>query len=268
MLYSKKTFEYEHPPEEADVVLIGIPWDFSQTGYPTRYGPLFIREAIRGMIGYDPETGTSIFKKYKFADLGDVEVVPGNWKLTEERILDTVKSVFEKNPKIFPVFLGGDHLITLGILNAMKDTVKDKITVVDFDAHRDLLPEFMGEKFSHVTWISHALKHSDVVQIGTRAWSEEENGILKGSGIKDGFEKTDRPVYLTVDMDVFDPGIAPEVGTPEPNGMDLKGFLKILRRVAGSNVIGMDITECGSTGVNSPTATLAANIFKKFFCYK
>lgn len=266
MLYTKKTFEYDHPLEEADVVLIGIPWDFSQTGYPTRYGPMFIREAIRGMIGFDPETKVNIFEKFRFCDLGDVDVVPGNWKLTEERVTDTVRSVLEKNPKILPVFLGGDHLITLGILNAMKGVVKGKTTVVDFDAHRDLLPDFQGERFSHVTWANHVIndKNFDLVQIGTRSWSEEEDKFKVRSSIG----KTGNPVYLTIDLDVFDPSVAPEVGTPEPNGMDFEGFLKILGDVANSNVIGMDIVECGSQKTNTTTALLAANVIKKFFSYR
>ncbi len=266
MLYTKKTFEYDHPVEEADVVLIGIPWDFSQTGYPTRYGPLFIREAIRGVIGFDPETKVSVFGKFRFCDLGDVDVVPGNWKLTEERITDTVKSVFEKNPKIFPVFLGGDHLITLGILNAMKNILRDKITVVDFDAHRDLLPDFQGERFSHVTWANHVIndKGFDLVQMGTRSWSGEEDRFK----VRNSLEKTGNPVYLTIDMDVFDPSIAPEVGTPETNGMLLDEFLRKLKEIASSDVIGMDIAECASREVNTRTATLAANIIKKFFCYR
>jgi len=267
MLYTKKTFNYEYPIKEADIVLLGIPWDFSQTGFPTRYGPLFIREAIRNLIGFDPETKINIFEKYKFCDLGDIEVVPGNWKLTQERIMDTIKFIFEKNPKVIPIFLGGDHLVTLGILNSIKKLHNEKITVIDFDAHRDLMPDFLGEKFSHVTWVNHAVKDFDIVQIGARAWSGEEEK-LKKSGIKESFQKTNNPVYVTVDLDVFDPKIAPEVGTPEPNGMDFEGFLKILREVASCNVIGMDITECGSTRINSPTALLAANVIKKMLCYR
>ena len=95
MLYTKKTFDYEHSLKEADIALIGIPWDYSQTGYPTRYGPMFIREALKNVVGYDNETKCNVFEKYKFCDLGDVEVVPGNWKLTQERIIDTIKNIFK-----------------------------------------------------------------------------------------------------------------------------------------------------------------------------
>jgi len=266
MLYTKKTFNFEYQVEEANVVLLGIPWDFSQTGYPTRYGPFFIREAIKNMIGFDPETKANVFEKFKFCDLGDIEVVPGNWKPTEERIKDTITSLFEANPKVLPIFLGGDHLVTLGILNSIKKLHNEKITVVDFDAHRDLLPEFLGERFSHVTWVNHALKDFDIVQIGARAWSGEEEKLK--SKVTDGFQKTNNPVYITIDMDVFDPKIAPEVGTPEPNGMDFETFLKILKGVSNSNVIGMDIVECGSTEINSTTATLAANVIKKMLAYR
>jgi agmatinase len=261
MLYAKKTFTYEYPVEEADVVLIGIPWDFSQTGHPTRYGPLFIREAIKNVVGYDPKSKSNVFEKLRFCDLGDVEVVPGNWKLTSERVIDTVKSVFEVNPNVFPVFLGGDHLITLGVLNGLKQAVKNTITVLDFDAHRDLMPDFLGEKFSHVTWANHILKDKrfELVQVGCRSWSEGEEKLK--SGVKNAV-KTKNPVYITVDLDVFDPKVAPEVGTPEHNGISFADFVKEIRKLSGQKIIGMDIVECSSHKINTQTANLAANIFK------
>jgi agmatinase len=259
MLYLRRTFTYEYPIEEADVVLVGIPWDFSQTGYPTRYGPLFIREALRNLVGYDPEKRTNVFEKFKFCDLGDVEVVPGNWKLTEMRIIDTVKSIFEANPKVFPVFLGGDHLITLGVLNSLKPR---KLTVVDFDAHRDLAKDFLGEKYSHFTWAYHALRHFEIRQIGCRSWSKEEEGISKK--VKDNLKKIRNPVYLTIDLDVLDIN---EVGTPEPGGMNFEELKKLLKEVCKHEIIGMDIVESAATSVNSPSAIIAANLIKKVLSF-
>jgi len=253
MLFLRKTFVYEYPLEEADFALVGIPWDFSQTGYPTRYGPLFIREALKNVVGYDPVSKINVFEKYKFCDLGDVEVVPGNWKLTEERIRDTVKSVFETNPKIFPVFLGGDHLITLGILNSLKPR---KLTVVDLDAHRDLAKDFLGEKYSHFTWAYHALKDFEIVQIGCRSWTKEEDS----KGVKDDLKKIKNPVYLTIDLDVLDTS---DVGTPEPVGMGFGELTEILKQVCRHEIIGMDIVECAATKINSSSAIFAANLIKK-----
>ncbi len=266
MLYVRRTFGYEYPLEEADVVLVGVPWDFSQTGSPTRYGPLFIREALKNLVGHDPETGTNPFEKYKFCDLGDIEVVPGNWKLTEERIRDTIKWIFEKNPAVFPVFLGGDHLVTLGILNSVR-SLFETITVVDFDAHMDMMGEFLGEKFSHVTWARRLLesKGFEMIQIGCRSFTEEEKETAKKFHVKGDAENLKGPVYLTIDLDVLQTS---DAGTPEPGGLAFGELTKILKDIVAKNrVIGMDIVECASTRVNSESSVLAANIIKKVLAY-
>lgn len=265
MLYTKKTFDYEHSLSEADVALLGIPWDSTETGKSVKHGPLFIREALKNIPGYDPESDSNPFKKLKFCDLGDIEVVHGNWELTKERIQDTIKEIFATNENIFPIFLGGDHLITLGILESLP---QEKITVIHFDAHRDLLQEWMGNPYVHITWAQHILKNPkfDLVQIGVRSWSEEENSLI--SKLKDTFENIDNPIYITVDMDVFDPAYSPEVGTPEANGMSPKEFFEILEKICKNNVIGMDIVECASLGVGTPTAVLAAQIIKKVLVWK
>lgn len=258
MIHLKKTFSYDHPVEEADVVLVGIPFDYTEIGAPVRYGPLFIREAIKNVVGHDPNSGVNIFEKYKFTDLGDVEVVPGNWKLTQEAILDTVKFVYEKRTPV-TCFLGGDHLITLGVLESLAQ-FHDKITVIHFDAHRDLLPEWMGEKYSHITWANHILNNPkfELVQIGCRSWDKSEDI----TGVSEEIKKTDNPVYITVDMDVFDPAYAPEVGTPEPLGMKPEEFFSHLKKACENRVIGFDIVECASQKVNTNTALLAAYVFK------
>ena len=261
MLYLKKTFEYDYGIEEADVVLVGVPFDSTQTGNSVKNGPLFIREAIRNLPGHDPVLKKNIFEETKFVDVGDVEVVPGNWQLTKERIQDTVKSILEKNPRAFPIFLGGEHLITLGILEEIKNHTEGKITVIHFDAHRDLMPDWLGERFSHITWAHHLLKDDrfELVQIGCRSWNKEEEILM------DKIEKVSGPVYITIDLDVIDPRHAPEVGTPEPLGMTPSELLDLLEKTCQSSdrIIGMDIVECASHRIGSPTALLAANIFKK-----
>ncbi|MEM5812154.1 MAG: agmatinase [Candidatus Aenigmatarchaeota archaeon] len=265
MLYLRKTFSYEYPLEKADVVLAGVPFDGTETGKSVRYGPLFVREAIRNVPGYDPKLKTNVFDRVKFADIGDVEVVPGSWDLTEERIMETVKWIFETNPDVFPVFIGGEHLITLGILKAIKEFLREKITVLHFDAHRDLLPEYIGERFSHITWAYHLLREGGfrIVQIGCRSWSKEEEKIMRDFGVSDRIEKIQGHLYLTVDLDVFDPACAPEVGTPEPEGINLDEFFGTFKKSWTKNIIGMDIVECASDRVNTQTAVLAAHIFKK-----
>ncbi len=265
MLYTKKTFDYEYDISDAQVVFLGIPWDSTETGKSVKYGSLFIREALRNLPGYDPENKFNPFAELKFCDLGDLEVVPGSWEMTKERIQDTIKEVFATNKNVFPIFLGGDHLITLGILESLP---YEKITVIDFDAHRDLMKEYLGNPYVHITWAHHIINNPkfELVQIGARSWSEEEDDLI--SKLKDTFDNIDNPIYITVDMDVFDPGFAPEVGTPEPNGMKPADFFEILEKVCKNNIIGMDIAECASLEVGTPTAVLAAQIIRKVLLYK
>ena len=260
MIYATRTFPLEFPLKEADVCLLGVPWDSTEIGKSVKYGPLFIREALKGLEGFDPETKKNIFESKKFCDLGDIEIVPGNWTLTKERILDTIGYIFKINPKVFPVFLGGDHLITLGILEAIKNK---KPTIVHFDAHADLSSNWLGEENSHITWGYHALKMGfDIVQCGVRSMTKEENEFLEKNKIKK-LEDINSPVYLTIDMDVFDPAFAPEVGTPEPLGLTPKEFFDLLKKVCRNQIIGMDIVECASERINEPTALLAGQIIKK-----
>lgn len=270
MLYLRKTFSYEYPLEKSDVVLVGVPFDSTETGKSVRFGPVFLREAIKNIPGYDPKAKINVFDKLKFSDVGDVEVVAGNWKLTEERIKETVKWIFEANSDVLPVFLGGEHLITLGILEGLKGFFKEKITVIHFDAHRDLLSEYMGEKFSHITWAYHAASNSAfrLVQIGCRSWSKDEESNFKKFRVSNMLKGISGHVYLSVDLDVFDPAFAPDVGTPEPEGMCTKEFFSIIEKIPAKNLIGMDIVECASDKVNTQTAVLGAHIFKRIIGLK
>ncbi len=262
MLYLRKTFCYEHPLEEARVCLVGIPWDGTETGMPVRFGPLFIRGAIRELPGFDPGTGKNPFREVKLTDLGDVEVVPGSWDLTGRAIADTVKHIMEASPGVLPVFLGGEHLITLPVVEGLAGFHKG-LTVVQVDAHRDLMPEWMGNPYSHITWAHHAVSNKMVrlVQMGVRSWNKEEEPLI--SRVRESLEGVEGPVYLSVDMDVLDPSHAPEVGTPEPGGMNPEELFRIVRRVSGMGLVGMDIVECASQRVGTQTANLAARVFRE-----
>jgi agmatinase len=264
MIYTIRTFPLEFPPEEAETCLVGIPWDSSEIGRSVKFGPLFIRQALKEIEGFDPESGEDLFEKTKFCDLGDVEVVPSNWPLTKARILDTIGHIFKANPRTFPVFLGGDHLITLGILEGLKKQAGD-FTVIHIDAHRDLSKGWEGEKYSHISWGYHAIKELGLglVQLGVRSSTKEESRNLKELDVKETLEGVEGPAYLTVDLDVLDPGFAPEVGTPEPLGTGPKEFFRLLKKSCSNKLVGMDIVECASERVGTPTALLGAQVIKK-----
>lgn len=253
MLYIKNSFlNYNYPIEEADICIIGIPFDSTSINPGSRKGPVAIREALKIIEGYDNELKFDVFEKLKICDLGDIEIVPGSYELTAERIKDSVNFVKEKNPNSFLMFFGGEHLISLPIIEELKPN-----TVLDFDAHADLRKEFLGNEFSHTAWASHIFKRFNLVQKGVRSFCGEELPYIK----KIQKNKISGKIYLTVDIDVFDPSIAPETGLPEPDGWQFSEFCKNLKNAR--NLIGADIVEVSPQSFNSKTAILAANVVKK-----
>ena len=255
MIYLKNSFlNYNYKIEEADVCVIGVPFDSSSLSPGSRHGPVAVREALKLIEGYNPESGFDIFEKLKICDLGDIEVVPGSYNLTSERIKETIKEVKEKNPEVFFLFLGGEHLISLPIVETLKPE-----TIVQFDAHADLRKDYLGNKFSHATWASHIADGSNLVQKGVRSLSKEEKNLMEK--IKNS--KISGKMYLTVDIDVFDPGIAPETGLPEPYGWNFMDFKNNLKELKDKDLIGADIVEVSPRSFESQTAILAANVVKE-----
>ncbi len=253
MLYIRNSFlNYNYPLEKADVCIIGIPFDSTSINPGSRNGPVAIREALKIIEGYDPELGFDVFEKLKICDLGDIDVVPGSYEMTAERIKDTVNFVKETNPDAFLLFIGGEHLISLPIIEELKPD-----TVLDFDAHADLRKEFLGNEFSHTAWASHIVRKFNLVQKGVRSFCGEELPYIK----KIGRNRISGKIYLTVDIDVFSPCIAPETGLPEPDGWNFSEFCRNLKNA--TNLIGADIVEVSPGGFNSKTAILAANVIKK-----
>ena len=268
MLHTLRTFYIEYPLKEAQTCIAGIPWSSAEIGKSVKYGPLFIRQALREIEGFDPGTKKDVFER-KFCDLGDIDPVPSNWELTRQRIVDTIDYVFKVNPNVFPIFFGGDHLITLGILEGMKKR-HGPFTVIHFDAHRDISSDWEGEKYSHITWGYYAIKTLGLklVQLGIRSSTAEEDKTLPSLGIKETLDNIQGKVYITFDLDIFDPGFSPQVGTPEPLGMAPMEVFSLLKKACSFDLIGMDIVECASDQVNTQTALLGAQVFKMVELWK
>jgi agmatinase len=263
-LYTRKSFLWvEYPLEEADVCFLSIPFDSTTTGFSTsKLAPFCIKECLKNKEGYDIKTEINPFRKLKMCDLGELEIVPGNFKLTSERIRETVKKIFEVNSKILLIILGGEHLITLPII----ESFKERFDLVQFDAHRDFRKDYLGSKYAHNTWAFHASKLKNckkITQFGIRSYSEEEKKIK----INEDLSKVSEPLYITFDMDVFDPSIAPEVNNPEANGLFFEEVERIFRELCRKRIIGLDVVECCATSPLNITATTAADLILKFLCY-
>lgn len=258
-LYASNTFVgYNHPLKEADVLYLGVPFVSTSISRPARFGPVIVREALKLISG--SFGGTDIFSSCKFCDLGDLEIVEGSYEKTAKRIRDTIKEVMDENSGIFPIFIGGEHLITLPITEALGAR-----TIIQFDSHSDMLSHYKGNEYSHSTWALHASKAAKLVQIGLRILQEEErensntrNIIAAKSPDQLAQMKLERPLHLTIDVDVFDSAYV-ETGLPEGK-MTPQEFFEFLNHVRPDS---MDIVEIADDRLVSKSGWLAAEIIKK-----
>ena len=217
------------------------------------HGPALVRHALKNVENVPDR---------KFCDIGDIEIVPGSYELTAKRIRETVKEIKEANSAAFPMAVGGEHLITLPIIEALRPK-----TIIQMDAHSDTRENYLGRKYSHATWAFYASEISKIIQIGLNAVSEEEKKFLARSkniqtlSVADFLKfkpNIEKPVHLTIDMDVFDPSYV-EAGFPEGNAKPDDVFAVLGRIVPQS----MDIVEINDDRLPSKTAFLAAELIKR-----
>ena len=273
---NQKTFE------EAKYVILGVPFDVTSTYRSgARFAPLAIREASLTIEGYSFRTSMDI-EDLKIHDLGDLHVA-GDVELTLGRLALVAQDLFDA--KKVPVFIGGEHTITLGVMRSLDENV----ALVSFDAHLDLRDDYLGLTISHTTFmrrIKETVNPSKILEIGTRAVCREELDYAKKSGIEfltahqirkdgiknmvetiddilEGYEK----IYLTIDMDVLDPAFVPAVQNPEPEGLDTPTLLDLLESVCDSRVVGFDLVEVAPHYDRGLTATQAAKTLFEVLCY-
>lgn len=214
-----------------------------------------------------------------FYDFGDVNVVFGNCKKTCDIIEDTVNELSDL--KIKPLTIGGEHSLTVGVLNSLTEKYDD-LTVVHLDAHRDLADTFIGEEYSHASVMKrvHEMSIKELIQIGIRSASKEEEDFVENhsnimtfksnevfshlDNIEYYLSAVDTPIYLSIDMDVFDPSVAPTVGNPTPDGILYNHIGAILKTLSLKNVVGMDVVETAGDRLGDITAVLASKIIYDF----
>ncbi|MCL5435846.1 MAG: agmatinase [Patescibacteria group bacterium] len=187
----------------------------------------------------------------------------------------------------FPVILGGEHTLTAGAVEGVSKLYQD-LTVVHFDAHLDLRKQYRDSRYSHASALRRVMENKSIrklVQIGIRSASEvdEEIGYLKAqkSRIKTFWawetpapkrvldEIPTKDVYLTFDVDAFDPSIMPSTGTPEPGGLQWWQTLKILESIFRSkNVVGADVVELAPMKNFPGPDFMAAKLVYKLINYK
>ena len=274
--------------DNVDFLVAGIPFDTGATfRVGARFGPSGIRDNSLLLRPYNPAQNIEIFKYCSGIDYGDIPIVPGYLPESHKLIEKETASLFK--PNIVPIFMGGDHSISLPILRSIKKK-HGPVGLIHFDAHSDLWHGYYDNKDTHGTPFRRAIEEDLIdpslsCQIGLRGPLYDKNdfsmsedaGLLSITGPElhsMGIQKAlslvknrigNKKAYLTFDIDFIDPAFAPGTGTPEAGGFTGYDAISFVRGLKEINFIGFDMVE-----VMPPydpahiTSLLAANIIYEF----
>ena len=263
--------------ENSKVMLVTVPYDGTSTwGKGADKGPELFLDASENMELYDIETATEPYLEGVYL-AGEVTEDSSPEAMTEA-VYQKTKEMLQHD-KLFTLF-GGEHSVSIGSIRAVGEKYEN-LTVLQLDAHTDLRPEFHGSTSNHACAVFEANQKHNLVQVGIRSCDVEEmQYVPKGqcfwaheiaenpNWIEDVLSKVSGNVYITIDLDAFDPSIAPSTGTPEPGGLAWYPTLKLLRKVFEKcNVVGFDIVELMDSPMAKPTAFLAAKLYYKMLAY-
>lgn len=263
---------------DASIVVIPVPYDGTSTyGKGADKGPEAIFQAAENMELYDIETNKEVYKNGIF-------IAPEltGYSSPEAMVTDVEQTVTKYiNTGKFVALIGGEHSVSIGSIRAFARQYTD-LTVLQLDAHSDLRPEYEGSKCNHACAMHEASFTTNLVQVGIRSMDTVEIEFLKSENLFTSYDiRTNKywkedvinaigdKVYITIDLDVFDPSIMPSTGTPEPGGLLWNETLDLLKMVfSNSNVIGCDIVELApKEGIHAPDF-MAAKLFYKLLSYK
>jgi agmatinase len=274
-------FEPKHTdPEAAAIRILPVPYDGTSTWVKgADKGPQAILDASCNLEFYDIETDSEIFRKGIFTELA-VEGLD-----TPEQVAGAVHqrtaALLDKDR--FPVILGGEHSVSIGAFEAMASQY-DNLTILQLDAHADLRDEYEGSTHNHACVMARAKEHAPIVQVGIRSMDvcEKANidtsraffahdicGWLTADWIERVVPLLTGNVYLTIDLDVFDPSIMAGTGTPEPGGLRWYDVIALIRAVCSQrNLVGFDIVELCTPEHLWSCDFLAAKLLYKTLTYK
>ncbi len=239
---------------ESDVVIFSSPMDATTSFRPgTRFAGNAIRVDSFGVEWYSPYLDMDL-KDYKTCDIGDLNLPIGDVEGALDVIEKTVDDIIGDDKK--PMMIGGEHLVTLPVIRSLIKKYPD-LHIIHLDAHTDLRDEFFGRKLSHATVLRRCFDivgKNRIFQFGIRSgdrsefqWANAGNTYLRKFdivGLEDVVWKLqDKPVYITIDLDVLDPSIFAGTGTPEPGGISYKellnaiGFFSELKHIVGADLV-------------------------------
>ena len=255
--------------DDAKIVLFGAGFDGTTSFRPgTRFAPAAIRNESFGIETYSPYQDKDMLD-HSYFDSGDIELPFGS---TSRAVADiAMRTDVILNDKKIPFMIGGEHLVTLGSVMAVKDRYEE-LYIVHFDAHADLRDDYLGQKLSHACVLRRCWElvgDGHIFQFGIRSGDRDEFIFAKEhttmnkfdfNGLEETVEKLKgKNVYLTVDLDVLDPSIFPGTGTPEAGGVTFDQLRKALTLVCSSlNIVGCDVNELSPVYDQSGVSTAVA----------
>lgn len=276
---------------DTEFVFFGIPWDTlsSLEIVDSSNGPQKIRE-ISENLALTTEMGTEI-PNLKVVDIGNVFIDLVDVEKNIQHITEFVKNIFNQKRNVIPIMVGGDHFCTYPVLKVLEDNIpkKDEFGVIIFDAHLDFYDEYDDSKYSHASVVHRvydlkSISKSNLIIVGTRdidipernnanknqlsyldSYMLHEVGLEEFSNRIINFFNTNgkKDIYISIDIDVFDPSIAPGTGYAIPGGFTYRELWRILRKIVKHfNVIGFDVVEVSPSLdlPNNITANLAAKL--------
>lgn len=237
---------------EARIVLFGLPFDGTCSYRPgTRFGPQAIRAVSDALETYCPILDADL-EAVPFADIGDLPLPPGDIEAAYVMAQDLAADLISAGQ--IPAALGGEHSMSLPLVRAVAECYPE-LAIVQFDAHLDLRNKYLGVKHSHATVMHHiaqVVKPSQILQVGQRSGTREEYERARqyGNPMPPSVSANeirvwvgDRPLYVTVDIDVLDPSILPGTGTPEPGGVMFATLQDWIIGLKSCRWVGWDLME-------------------------
>lgn len=263
--------------QESAIVILPVPYDMTSTWMKgADKGPEAIMQASVNLEFYDIETDSEAHRHGIFTH------EPLEENSSPEALISSVreKVKFLLSENKFPVIVGGNHTVSLGSIKAFAESY-EKLSILQLDAHSDLRQEYEGSVFNHACTMARAREIAPIVQVGIRSMSSDELPFADKNNIYPShilyYDKSlynralsslKENVYVTIDLDVFDPALMPSTGTPEPGGPDYYELMHFLRDVAiAKNIVGFDVVELCPSPANKMPDFVAAKVIYQLLSY-
>ena len=262
--------------ENSKVILVGAPMDFTSSFKPgSRFGPGRIRSVSSAIEEYSVYLDASL-EDCLYFDSGDLELPIGN-VMSSLEIIGMAAAAIINDGKV-PLFIGGEHLISVPVVKEVYKKYGDELVLVQLDAHADLRDDYLQDWYSHATAIRRIIDFMpgrNIYQLGIRSGTRDEMLFAKKNTNLFKFEVLEpikmlierikgRPLYVSIDIDVVDPAFANGTGTPEPGGIPSSELISAVCLLENSNVVGADIVEVSPEyDVSDRTSLLAAKLIRE-----